>query len=138
MSSDSRDSTRAWKIAPKAAIPVATPSCRKVLLMPDAMPLRVVETTPTAVDTSDGLTAPIPAPTKRKPASSAVHSEWAVTPCISARPRPQQASPTPMIARTGTTVVSLPAIGATANASSVIGSTRTPVSSGEKPSTFWR
>ncbi len=30
--------TWCWKIAPQAAMPVATPTCRNVELMPDAMP----------------------------------------------------------------------------------------------------
>ena len=34
------DSSRCWKIAPRPAIPVAIPTWRNVVLMPDAMPLR--------------------------------------------------------------------------------------------------
>ena len=54
-------------------MPVAMPTWRNVLLMPDAMPLRRGATTPIAVEASGGLTMPIPTPATRKPGSSAVH-----------------------------------------------------------------
>ena len=44
-----------WKIAPSPAMPVAMPTWRKVLLMPEAMPLRRGRTTPTAVEASGGF-----------------------------------------------------------------------------------
>ena len=48
--SASRSATRAWKIAPNPAIPVAVPTCRNVLLMPDAAPLLRGSTTPIAFE----------------------------------------------------------------------------------------
>ena len=68
-------STRAWNTAPRAATPVAIPTWRNVLLIPDAMPLRAGGTTPIAVEARIGLTVPMPAPATRKPASRAVHPE---------------------------------------------------------------
>ena len=56
-------------------MPVAMPTWRKVLLMPDAIPLRCGGTTPTAVEASGGLIMPIPMPATMKPASSAVQRE---------------------------------------------------------------
>ena len=53
-------------------MPVAMPTWRNVVLMPDAMPLRCGGTTPTAVEASGGLTRPTPTPATRKPGSSAV------------------------------------------------------------------
>ena len=48
------------KIAPSAAIPVAIPTWRNVLLIPLAIPLRCGGTTPIAVDASAGLISPRP------------------------------------------------------------------------------
>jgi hypothetical protein len=44
------DSIFDWKIEPRPAIPVASPSWRVVLFAPDAMPLSCGLTTPTAVE----------------------------------------------------------------------------------------
>src|SRR4051794_20226491 len=55
------------KIAPSAATPVAIPTCRKVELIPLAMPARTGSTTPTAVDASGTLMKPAPTPATRKP-----------------------------------------------------------------------
>ena len=66
--------TWCWKIAPQAAMPVATPTCRNVELMPDAMPERRGSTTPIAAVASAGFVMPMPPPAIRKPASSAVQS----------------------------------------------------------------
>ena len=51
-------------------MPVAIPTWRNVLLMPEAMPLRGGSTTPTAVEASGGFARPTPAPATMKPASS--------------------------------------------------------------------
>ena len=51
-----------WNTAPRAAMPVAMPTWRKVLLAPEAMPLRWGGTTATAEDASTGLTVPMPTP----------------------------------------------------------------------------
>ena len=55
-------------------MPVAMPTWRKVLLIPEPIPLRARRTTPTAVWASAGLTMPMPTPASMKPGSSAVHS----------------------------------------------------------------
>ena len=54
-----------------------------------------------------------------------------LTPVISASETATQASPPPISSRTGTCAVSFPEIGATKNASSVIGRKRSPACSGE-------
>ena len=64
-----------WKIAPSAAMPVAIPTWRNVLLMPEAIPARRGSTTLTDVEASGALTSPIPMPPTMKPASSVVHVE---------------------------------------------------------------
>jgi hypothetical protein len=112
-------------------MPVAIPTWRKVVLMPEAIPDRCGGTTPTAVDASGGLIRPTPAPATRKPASSAVQSEFTVRPCMRSSPAETSTSPTPISARTGTVLDSRPAIGATKNDISVIGRKRRPASSGE-------
>ena len=43
-------------------MPVAIPTCRNVLLIPDAIPARRGSTTLTAVEASGALTKPIPMP----------------------------------------------------------------------------
>ena len=48
-------------------MPVAMPTWRKVLLMPEAMPLRAGGTTPTAVVASGGFTMPTPTPGDHEP-----------------------------------------------------------------------
>ena len=48
-------------------MPVAMPTWRKVLLMPDPIPAFAAGTTPTAVEAIAGLIMPIPAPATRKP-----------------------------------------------------------------------
>ena len=58
-----------WKIAPRPAMPVAIPTWRNVLLMPDAMPARRGSTTLTAIEASGGLTIPMPMPPTMKPGS---------------------------------------------------------------------
>ena len=58
-----------WKIAPSPAIPVAIPTWRNVLLIPDAIPARRGSTTLTAVEASGALTSPMPMPPTMKPGS---------------------------------------------------------------------
>ena len=65
------DAIRLWKIAPSAAMPVAIPTWRNVLLIPDAIPARCGSTTLTAVEASGALTRPIPIPPTMKPGMSA-------------------------------------------------------------------
>src|ERR1700712_5747608 len=57
---------------PKVAMPVAIPTCRKVELMPEAMPDRAGSTTPTAVEANGGLTSPVPTPAMNRPGMRAV------------------------------------------------------------------
>src|SRR5579884_2291367 len=66
------EAIRLWKIAPSAAIRVAIPIGRNVLLMPEAIPARLGSATLTAVEASGALTMPIPIPPTTKPATRAV------------------------------------------------------------------
>ena len=56
-----------WNIAPSVATPVAIPTWRKVLLIPDAIPARAALTTPIATEAIPGLVSPIPAPGEEEP-----------------------------------------------------------------------
>ena len=89
------ESTRDWKIAPSAATPVAIPTWRKVVLIPDPIPDFSTGTTAIAAWPMPGLVIPMPTPATMNPASSAVHSESALTPCISSSPTPTGPRPTP-------------------------------------------
>ena len=97
-----------WKIAPSAAMPVAIPTWRNVLLIPDAIPARRGSTTLTDVEASGALTRPMPMPPTMKPARSVVQVEPSVMPCISRSATPVTASPPPSRNRTGTRVESRP------------------------------
>ena len=96
-------------------MPVAIPTWRNVLLMPDAIPARRGSTTLTDVEASGALTSPIPMPPTMKPASSVVQVEPRVIPCMSSSATPITASPPPSRILTGIRVDSRPAIGATTN-----------------------
>ena len=58
--SDSPDSMLLWKTAPSAATPVAIPTWRKVVLMPEPMPAFAAGTTPTATVAIAGFVSPDP------------------------------------------------------------------------------
>ena len=68
--SPSLDSTRPWKTAPSAAIPTATPTWRKVLLIAAPVAAFAAGTTPIAASETVGLTRPIPAPMRSIPEKS--------------------------------------------------------------------
>ncbi len=89
-------STSAAMPAPKAAVPTATPTCRNVELMPDAMPARRTSTTLTAVDASGGFVMPMPMPQSTKPGSNTVHSESPFTARSVSTPAPTNVSPSPI------------------------------------------
>ena len=125
------DSTRAVKIAPRPAIPIDTPTCLKVLLMPAAMPLRAGSTTPTATCAMVGLQRPIPAPAAMKPGKSVVHPDDGVIPCMSTSPSPTRPRPTPNSTRAGTEWTRRPETAATTNDMTVNGRKRKPVWNGE-------
>ena len=57
---------------------------------------------------------------------------------ISTSPSVTNASPVPSSSRAGTRAVSRPLSGETNRIGMVTGSVRSPASSGEKPSTFWK
>ena len=81
-----------WKIAPSPAMPVAIPTWRNVLLIPEAVPLRRWSTTLTAVAERRVHEAhPVPAMTN--PASRVVHFESGETPPMRSSPVPTAASP---------------------------------------------
>ena len=75
-----------WNTVPSAAMPVAMPTCRKVLFAPEAMPLRSGGTTEMADEASTGLTIPIPMPLTMNPGSSTVQPEPAWVVAISRQP----------------------------------------------------
>ena len=83
-------SIRDWKIAPSAAVPVAIPTWRKVLLIPEAIPARAALTTPIATEAIPGLVIPMPIPATIEPASSVVQLSATSIPCISVRPSADQ------------------------------------------------
>ena len=75
-------------------MPVAMPTWRKVLLIPEAVPLRRGSTTPIAAVASGGFTQPMPMPghdEARAAASSSRRRES--MPPISSRPMPDQHQP---------------------------------------------
>ena len=125
------DRIRLSRIAPSTAIPVAIPTWRKVLLIPDAIPAFCGGTTLTAVEASGGFTSPIPIPPTMNPGSSVVQLELGVIPWMRRSASPTTAIPPPSRNRTGIRTDSRPATGETKNASSESGRKRTPASIGE-------
>ena len=119
-----------WKTAPSPAMPVAMPTWRKVLLAPEAMPLRSGGTTEMADEASTGLTVPIPMPAMMNPGSSTVQPDAAWVVAITRQPTAIRSSPDPSRYRDWIRTVSLPANGATMKASTVRGRKRTPAAKG--------
>ncbi len=119
--------------APRPAIPVAMPTWRNVLLIPDAIPLSSASTTPTAAEASEGFTNPTPTPATRNPGSSAVQCELALRPRMSSSPAPTRAAPPAISGRMGTRAVRRPPMGETTKETNVIGRNRIPACSGVKP-----
>ena len=76
-------------------MPVAMPTWRKVLLAPEAMPLRWGGTTEMADEASTGLTVPIPMPATMKPGSRTVHPEEAWVVAMSRQPTAIRRRPVP-------------------------------------------
>ena len=120
-----------WNSAPRPAIPVAMPTCRNVLLVPDAMPDRSGGTTLTAVEASAGLVSPMPMPPSTKPGRSSVQPESGPMRAISSSETPMIARPAPISQRAETREVRLPETAATTNAASDSGRNRSPAWSGE-------
>ena len=88
-----RLATLDWNTAPSAATPVAIPTWRKVVLMPEPIPACAGGTTPIAVEPIPGLVSPIPTPATRKPGEQRGPAPSpAPTPRISSRPTPTVAS----------------------------------------------
>ena len=114
------------RIEPSAATLVAIPTCRNVLLTPDAMPAACL-TTPIAVDASGGFTRPAPMPATMKPGIRCVHSEAGSRPRMSSTPAPTGSSPGPTSIRAGTRAESRPAGIAASSVAPVIASSRSPV-----------
>ena len=101
--------TSCWKIAPRPAMPVAMPTWRKVLLMPEAMPLRAGGTTPIAVEASGGLTMPMPMPGDARTRGSAPSSpRWRRRRSSQYSPAATSSRPLPSRSRTGTRTVRRP------------------------------
>ena len=76
-------------------MPVARPTCRKVLDVPVAMPLCAGRTTETVAEARTGLVMPVPMPARMKPGRRTVQVESAWTSVISRHPRATQNSPRP-------------------------------------------
>ena len=112
-------------------MPVAIPTCRNVLFVPDAMPDRSGETTLTAVEASAGFVSPMPIPPRTKPGSSSVQPESASMRAIRRSETPMIARPAPISQRAETRDVRLPETAATTNAASDSGRNRSPAASGE-------
>ena len=123
-----REASGVWRIAPSAAIPVAIPTCRNVLLIPDAIPAPLRLTTLTAVEASGALTKPIPIPPTTKPGDERRRSragrESVYEQQGDAAYREPAAEEEP---HRDTHVDSRPAIGATTNESRDSGRKMTPV-----------
>ena len=113
------------------------PTWRKVLLAPDAMPLRSGGTTEMADDASTGLTAPIPIPATMKPGSRTVQPDEAWVVPISRQPTAIRRRAVPRRYRAWMRTVSFPEMGATMKASIVMGRKRTPAASGPYPRSSW-
>ena len=109
-----RTASATWwlKIEPRAAMPVAMPTCRKVEFAPLAMPARSTGTTPTAVDASGGLISPMPMPETIRPGIRWVQEESVWMPWISSSPTPRIRKPGAISHFTGTFSVSRPATAA--------------------------
>ena len=119
------------KIEPRAAMPVAMPTWRKVELTPEAMPARSTVTTPTAVEASGGLIMPMATPLTISPGIRWVHDEVGSMPVISTRPTPRTRKPGPISHLTGTLSVSRPATAAATKEAAERKTRRTPVSTAE-------
>ena len=107
------------KIEPRAAMPVAMPTWRKVELTPDAIPERSGATTPTAVEASGVLIMPMPMPATISPGIRCVHSDCSVLaamPPIRKRPAEVRKKPGAISHLVGTWLVSRPARIAATNA----------------------
>ena len=118
------DSTRPWKTAPSAAIPTATPTWRKVLLIAAPVAAFAAGTTPIAASETVGLTRPIGAH-EEHPGEGAVHSEVGVqATATKAGSRHPEADADQR--RSGTRSESLAASGEKTKAMAVIGSSRVP------------
>ena len=119
-------------------MPVAIPSWRKVLLIPDAIPARSWRTVETAVDASGALTIPIPMPPITKPGIRLGQFEPTLMRLIDHIAIAFSASPAPSRIRIGMRVESRPAIGAATNETRLSGRKQRPVWSGESPRMFCR
>ena len=111
-------------------MPVAMPTWRKVLLAPEAMPLRWGWTTETAPEARTGLTIPTPKPQTRNPGNSTVQVEFGCVVAISSSPPLTTSMPTPKSRRDGRRTVRRPAKNDVKKMRSVIGRKRMPAASG--------
>ena len=84
-----------WKIAPSTAMPVAIPTWRKVLFVPEAIPLRCGSTTEIEAEASTGLTMPMPNPATMKPGRRMVQDESNLMVVMRRRPPVMRSMPTP-------------------------------------------
>ena len=107
-------------------MPVAMPICRKVELMPDAMPDLSGVTTPTAVEASGTLMKPMPMPATTRPGMIAVHDVSGPMRVSSDRPMPVTMKPGAMSHFVGTVFVSRPAAAEAKKASPDRNSSRQP------------
>ena len=135
-SSESFESTRDWKIAPREATPVAIPTWRKVVLIPEPIPAFSTGTTAIAAWPMPGLVDADPDAGEEEARRAAPRRpSRRRAPCISNSPTPTRPRPTPSRTRIGTRLESEPAIGEAMKERTVSGRKRRPASSGEKSST---
>jgi hypothetical protein len=102
-------------------MPTATPTWRKVSLIPAAIPLRSLGTTLSATSAITGFSSPTPPPRTRKPPSRVVHSDPVSIPDISSRPPPATPRPVAIMTRAGIRESSAPAMGAARKLATVRG-----------------
>ena len=131
MRCSTRSAMRLWSSAPSTAIPTASPSCRAVLLMPDARPPCAGGSTPRWAKVTSGFASPVPAPTTISPASRCSHDESAPRPVISTRPPAHSAIPSASPAVSGTRALRRPATSETTKATIASGASHSPTSTGD-------
>src|SRR3954462_6633091 len=102
-------------------MPIASPSWRAVLLIPDARPPWAGGSTPRCVKVASGLARPTPAPTTISPASRCSHDESESTPVISSSPAAVSAMPSASAPVSGTRPAIRPALSEVTNATSARG-----------------
>ena len=131
MRCSTRSAIRLCSSAPSTAIPIARPSWRAVLLMPEARPPCAGGSTPRWAKVTSGLASPMPRADDDSPASRCCHDELRVEAHHQQRARPRtapcRAASAPV---SGTRSLSRPAASETAKATTASGASQRPTSTG--------